>query len=315
MDLIVNIATSGRPDLLRRTLQSLAECRLPANYKETVVVENGPRGSAEEVVRAAPSSLNLRYMYEPQGNKSAALNAALATFGDCLLFFTDDDVRLDPGVLQEYSDAVEKAGPGKFFGGPTDVDYESPPPTWLRQYLPKSATGWQWNGDPDHVNVSEFLGFNWAAFASDLRAVGGFNTDRGPGSPSGSTGQESDMQRRLLRQGLHGVYVPPARVWHYVPAVRCSKQWAIDRFFRHGIEEGTRAAAEPQGPCGLPPWRITRQYLKGIIRGIMWSFSTSPELRFRAKFRRSYDRGVLRGIRVQREAVKIKPPAQSASKP
>jgi GT2 family glycosyltransferase len=314
MDLIVNIATAGRPDLLKWTLHSLGKCLLPAGYKETIVVENGTRAGAEDVVRSGPPSLNLRYLHEPQSNKSAALNRALAAFRDCLIFFTDDDVRLDPRVLQAYSDAAEKVGPGKFFGGPADVDYESPPPTWLRQYLPKSATGWQWKWDPNCVNVPEFLGFNWAAFASDLRAVGGFNTDRGPGSPSGSTGQESDMQHRLLNRGLHGVYVPHARVWHFVPGERCSLKWAIDRNFRHGVEEGTLAAAEPQGPCGLPPWRITNHYLKGIVRELMWSFSTSPELRFRARHRRSYDRGLMHGIRCQREATTVNYPAPRRSK-
>jgi len=314
MDLIVSIATAGRPDLLNATLQSLGKCRLPASYRETVVVENGKRAGAENVVRSAPSWLNLRYMHEPQSNKSAALNTALATFGDCLVFFTDDDVRFDPGVLQAYSDAAEKTGPGKYFGGPMDVDYESPPPTWLSPYLPKSATGWEWKWDPYCVDVPDFLGCNWAAFSRDLRAVGGFNTNRGPGSPTKSTGQENEMQRRLLRQGLRGIYVAGAHVWHYVPGDRCSPQWAIDRNFRHGVEEGTLAAAEPQGPLGLPPWRITRRYLKGIVREIMWSVSNSPELRFKAKHRRSYDRGLLHGIHCQREAAQIRHPALKASK-
>ncbi len=199
MDLIVNIATTGRPDLLRRTLQSLAKCHLPVNYKETVVIENGPRCGAEDVVQAAHPLLNVRYMYAPQANKSAALNAALATARNCLIFYTDDDVTLDPGILQSYSDAAEKADAGKYFGGPADVEYESPPPLWLRPYLPRSAAGWQWAGDPNCVDVPDFLGFNWAAFATDLRAAGGFDANRGPGAPSGSTGQESDMLRRLLR--------------------------------------------------------------------------------------------------------------------
>ena len=60
-DFVVNIATSGRPELLRRTLESLKECEEPVGYRETVVVENGPRGGAEAVVRAARSWLNVRY--------------------------------------------------------------------------------------------------------------------------------------------------------------------------------------------------------------------------------------------------------------
>jgi Glycosyltransferase like family 2 len=314
MDFIVNIATAGRPDLLKWTLHSLGKCALPPGYRETVVVENGSRAGAEDIVRDGPAWLHLRYMHEPQGNKSAALNRALATFGNSLIFFTDDDVRFDPRILRAYSDAARKAGPGKFFGGPTDVDYETPPPNWLRQYLPKSARGWRWKWDPDCVNVPEFLGFNWAAFASDIRAVGGFNPNRGPGSPSGSTGQESDMQHRLLDHGLHGVYVPLARVWHFVPADRCSPNWAIDRNFRHGVEEGSRAATESTGTLGLPPWYIINHYLKGVVRELMWSASPSPELRFRAKHRRSYDRGLLHGFRYQRETMNITRPALMSSK-
>jgi GT2 family glycosyltransferase len=314
MDLIVNIATTGRPDLLSRTLDSLSRCRLPANYRGTVIIENGSRAGPEAVVQAAPSWLKARYMHEPRGNKSAALNAALATAGDCLIFYTDDDVRLDPDILQAYSHAAEAAGAGKFFGGPMDVDYQSPPPPWLRHYLPKSATGWQWKWDPNCVNVPDFLGCNWAAFSRDLRAVGGFNPNRGPGSPTKSTGQENDMQCRLLRHGLCGVYVPAARVWHYVPAERCSPQWAIDRNFRHGVEEGTHAAGEPQGPLGLPPWRVTSRFLKGIVREITWSVSASEELRFKAKHRRSYDRGLIHGIHCQRQAMNVTRPAMTASK-
>ncbi len=314
MDLIVNIATTGRPDLLIRTLQSLSKCHLPPSYRGTIVIENGTRAGPEAAVQSAPSWLSVRYMHEPQGNKSAALNAALATVGDCLIFYTDDDVRFDPDVLQAYSDAAELAGPGKFFGGPMDVDYQSPPPNWLRPYLPKSATGWQWKWDPNCVNVPDFLGCNWAAFSRDLRSAGGFNPNRGPGSPTKSTGQENDMQSRLLRRGLSGVYVPNARVWHYVPDERCSPQWAIERNFRHGVEEGTLAAAEPQGPLGLPPWRVTSRCAKGIVREIIWSVSTSPELQFKARHRRSYDRGLLHGIRCQRQTMNVTSPVLTASK-
>jgi GT2 family glycosyltransferase len=305
VDLIVNIATAGRPDLLMRTLQSLAQCRLPSNYKQTIVIENGPQTGAEEVVRSAPAVLNARYQYCRQRNKSAALNVALGGLGDGLVFFTDDDVRFDAGVLVAYADAAETKGAGHFFGGPTDVDYEIPPPPWLEQYLPKSARGWAWSGPDDHVSAPEFLGFNWAAFAADLRAAGGFNPDRGPGSLSGSTGQESEMQRRLLKHGLLGAYVPAAHVWHFVPTDCCSSKWAIARNYRHGVEEGTRIATR-KGPFGLPSWWMTRRYLKGIARILIWSFSPNPEQRFKAKYHRNYDRGLIHGMRCQCKSKKLK---------
>lgn len=299
--LVITLATSGRAELLKRTLDSLAQCALPVNFKETVIVENGPPGEAKRIVESGPRALNLRYMYIAQANKSAALNAVIETLADCFVFFTDDDVRFDPRVLQAYVQAAATHGPGHFFGGPVEVDYESAPPGWLRKYLPKSATGWE--GSPENFPAAfgEFLGFNWAAYCSDIRAAGGFNPQRGPGAASGSTGQESDMQRRLLARGLSSVYVPEARVWHYVPQDRCSPRWAIDRAFRHGVEEGTKFAEQPPLLPGLPPWPIVRHYLAGVVRSSVWVLSRHADVRFKARHRLSDDRGLLRGYRYERK--------------
>ena len=68
----------------------------------------------------------------------------------------------------------------------------------------------------------DFLGFNWAASASDLIRMGGFNEERGPGTVS--RGQETDMQERMLKDGMRGRYLPDALVWHYVPRARCSPE-------------------------------------------------------------------------------------------
>ena len=300
--IVVIIATSGRPDLLTRTLNSLGECQLPAGYKETIVVENGTRAGAEKVVQSARTELNARYMHVATGNKSAAMNAALKTVADCLVFFTDDDVRLAPLTLCAYADAAQRSGAGHFFGGPTNVEYDVPPPEWLREYLPTSAIGWERNEDEHCVDDQpgksmKYLGFNWAAFAEDLRASGGFNPDYGPGSPTGSTGQETEMQRRLLDMGLIATYVPEARVWHYVPANRCTPAWTIERNYRNGVQDGLFERRVNSKFGSLPPWWITKRYLKGIVRAWMWSMSSRPEQRFKAKYRRSYDRGLMHGIR------------------
>lgn len=40
------------------------------------------------------------------------------------------------------------------------------------------------------------------------------------------------MQIRLLDGGVSPVYLPAAKVWHYVPTKRCSVEWAIERTYR-----------------------------------------------------------------------------------
>ncbi len=296
---VVNIATSGRPELLRRTLKSLSACQLPAGYLETVVIENGPRGRAEEVVESAPPNLRARYMYYPKANKSAAMNAALKTLGDCLIVYIDDDVRVAPRMLCAYAETARRRGPSCFYGGPLNVDYDAPPPPWLREYLPASATGWELNECEQRVDSAIFLGGNWAIFSETLRFAGGFNVNRGPGSKLGSTGEETEMQRLLLRKGFCGIYVPTARVWHYVPRERCTPQWTLERNFKNGLQAGAVVAAEENHPWGIPPWWMTYRFLKGCVRWMMWSLSRDPGRRFRARNRLSYDLGLLLGLRRQ----------------
>ena len=137
------IATNGRPDLLRRTLESLAACMKPTLYRGTIIVENGVKAGAEEVVGSCHPGLNARYLYDNRGNKCHALNTALEQVEEGLIFFTDDDVRIHPNTLCVYAEEAAGVEAGQFYGGPTGVDYEREPAEWLRPYLPASARGLQ----------------------------------------------------------------------------------------------------------------------------------------------------------------------------
>lgn len=288
-DLFVVIATADRCELLRRTLDSLAECRLPAGFRGVVVIENGPPRGVEAVVREGRPELRARYVYREEGNKSAALNAALEELRGAWIVFADDDVRFDPGQLGVYADATAGAESGCFFGGPTSVDYEEPPPDWLRPYLPPSARGWQPSADDDPERLI-FLGFNWAAHADELLAAGGFDPNRGPGARTRSVGQETDMQQRLLERGLHSRYLPDARVWHYVPRERCSKEWVLERARRQGIWSGLHAGF---GRQLRGHWRYARAWA-----GLQATrLATDEARRFAREYRLAKAAGLLEGRR------------------
>ncbi len=153
------------------------------------------------------SSLNTRYVYISRAHKSWALNRVLDLVEDCLIVFTDDDVRVHPGTLCAYAKVSANVNGGQFYGGPMGVDYEQEPSEWLKAYLPRSALGWCLDKEVRTIDKSErFLGINWAAFASDLKKCGGFNPAFGPGSPTGSTGQETNMQKRLVGGGAGNIY-------------------------------------------------------------------------------------------------------------
>jgi glycosyltransferase involved in cell wall biosynthesis len=292
----VVIPTHGRAELLGRTLDSLVVCERPANYVSTIVIENGSRGGAEQTTSRFAESLNARYIHLEVGNKSAALNHVLNELRGHFLFLTDDDVRFDPQTLVAYARAAV-AGPGTYFGGPTEVDYECRPAEWLIAYLPTSARGFRWTGTSDKVDRSGMMGFNWAAFADDLLRAGGFDINRGPGAASGSTGQEGEMQKRLLQHGVKGQYVPDALVWHYVPAERCDADWLIGRAHRHGVSRGIEMVRN--GEVTSVGALYMRRRLKQFARDLRALCTQSERWAFRARFSGSYDGGVEHGIRFE----------------
>ena len=177
MKIVVVIATCGRQRLLERTLASLTQCRIPEGFEGTIVVENGSRSGADQVVRHAAAALKARYLFEPRGNKSRALNVALRQAGDALLVFLDDDVRAGVALLESYATAASAAGRGHFFGGPVAPEYEEDASCLAREVLPISARGY----DSSPTTWKWFLGFNWAAYGDDLKRVGGFDERLGPG--------------------------------------------------------------------------------------------------------------------------------------
>ena len=300
MDIFVVIATREREALLARTLASLAECRRPEGFAGTLVVENGRRAGTERVVQTAAATLGARYLFESAGNKSKALNTALAQIDEGLVVFLDDDVRVGPDLLEVYAEAARRVGAGQFFGGPVEADYEDAPPDWLIEFLPASARGWQPH-DPAEVKLKAlFLGFNWAAFASDLRRVGGFSERLGPGSDAG-VGDERDMQLNLVAAGLEAQYVPQALVHHWVPRDRCSPQWALERAYRNGVRRGL---VTPEGRETLTfagyPLVLIRRTIGKWLRFQVRRLGGDRGRQFAAQFKYHRQRGVLRGAMLRR---------------
>jgi len=296
--LTIAIATHGRPELLRRTLENLASV-LPATAAcRIVAAENGGRLGAEEVVRSAVVPCGLEYLYLPRPNRCAALNAVIEATPDGLVWFLDDDVTVERETVEAYWHAAD-AEENRYFGGPMEPEFEEPPPSWLLPYLPRSARGWQWNHDSgESLEEFGFLGANWAAFASALQAVGGFSDQFGPGT--GSVGGETEIQRRLRAAGYVPQYLAQALVRHWVPRERCTPRWALGRAYRIGVSEGLlhrQTGAEPERLLlGYPRW-MWREWLRRWRAKWRAAWSPDPAVRFAAAREEALFRGLMAGRR------------------
>jgi glycosyltransferase involved in cell wall biosynthesis len=288
------VPTHGRLGLLERTLASLAGCRFPPAVRRVVVAENGGAAATESLVRTFGTRMPVEHSFTDAANKSAALNAVLRAAGDEFLLFFDDDIRIHRDTLLAYAGEVGSGLEGAFYGGPCRIDYEEEPPGWLKSYLPPSAVGWSLGDRKERLARPIAMGCNWGALASDLREAGGFDERKGPGTSA--RGQETDMQRRLLRRGVAGYYLPGALVWHFVPKERCTPDWTLCRVEQAGVRDGMDLARKGY-------WnRITRKTAGrlGIFKTLVFMRALGPVSRSTKRFEREYSyryrRGLLKGL-------------------
>src|SRR6266550_2965600 len=103
----VCICTYNRAKNLRRTLESLA-CQDYSNVdmSEVLIVDNNCSDGTVDVVKACRERLPIRRATENRQGLAHARNRAAVDFRGEVLLFTDDDVRLEPGWLAAYQDAI-----------------------------------------------------------------------------------------------------------------------------------------------------------------------------------------------------------------
>lgn len=299
----VLIATHGRPDMLASTLRSLLIAAEQAEIGQIVVVENGGSYGAESICQSLRSTVDITLLTCEQANKSAALNVGLPHCRDGLVFMTDDDVEIPPTLLRIYEQAARGVNSGVFFGGATVAKFEQEPPVWLEEFLPLSARGTK--TEVSKSPPEQFIGFNWAAFKSDLIKVGGFNPNFGPGSETGATGQESEMQRRLVRYGCKPIFLPDAAVTHMVPYERCNAQWLLKRAYRQGVEKGF--IFMEKSPDNVAE-RLRSSRKKTILRQLKGLFVRNEQQRFKNKYYSETARGLKAGIRLTQSGDLPRPP-------
>jgi len=289
--------------MVEQLLDSLAQCAFPPRL-DIYVVENGVRSSTEDVCKASPVGNRVRYLYSASAGKTPALNLAIqASDADFFIFF-DDDVRVSTGIIETYVEAAQRYGPGHFFGGPLLIDAEAPCPAHLVPYLPPSATGWAFANRETEIKASEFVfffGANWGAFRPDLRKSGLFSEHLGP-SPAkyAPSGDEQELQRRLIKASVRAIYLPSAVIRHHVGKECYTKQWVWRRHFMHGMYDYAlnlyRSDAQETQEIFDIPLRVIRSFAKQELKVLGSRLLRFPiERRTRIQMRQAYLTGWLYG--------------------
>ncbi len=111
MKFSIIIATYNRAGDLRETLRSIARLS-PSGEWEVVVVNNNSSDNTREVVLDAAREFptDLRYLFEAEQGRSAALNAGIRASRGQIILTTDDDVRIEPDWMDAAAHAIDSLG-------------------------------------------------------------------------------------------------------------------------------------------------------------------------------------------------------------
>ncbi len=234
----VVLPTHGRRASLLRVLRALSRQSIPATAFEVVVVCDGDVDGSAAACRALVPELpyTLRVLEQPNQGPAAARNRGVAEAHAPLIVFLDDDVVPDEELLathlraQQGQDARVTLGP---LLPPPDARLNA----WgmweeralCRQYGAMTAGRWQ-------PTYRQFYTGNASILKRHVLDAGGFD-------PAFRRAEDVELARRLHDRGLHFVFLPDARGWHYVQ--RTFASW-LRMSTAYGAADAAMARARPE---------------------------------------------------------------------
>lgn len=259
----VLIPTRDRVDLLSPCIASIFDRTVYPNY-EVVVIDNG---SVEPATRqyfdtAGAAHPNLRVLPAPVPFNWSHLNnlGAAAVDADVYVFLNNDTVVVSPDWLQRlvenalrpqvgvcaplllYEDGtIQHAGVVVGMGGWADHVYKGDPPQHRQDLFVSPML---------RRNVLAVTGACMAIAADKFRALGGFDEE------FIICGSDVDLCLRAHRRGLHNVYLPEARLYHYESKTRDPRAIPEVDFVRSAASYGNfRTDGDPLFSNNLDPMR------------------------------------------------------------
>lgn len=196
------VPTWNRPRQLRACLEALAGLEYPAARFEVIMVDDG----SEPPLDAADFDRldgRVTWLRQPNAGPAAARNAGAAKAQGEYLAFTDDDCTPDPGWLQGFARAFERA-PRALVGGCTANALPDNIYATASQVIVEAARAYFL---ATHSEFQFFASNNLALPADLFRTIGGFD-------PSFRTSEDRDLCDRWVREGRRLVYAPDAVIHH-----------------------------------------------------------------------------------------------------
>jgi glycosyltransferase involved in cell wall biosynthesis len=237
----VVIPTFNRASDLRKTLDSLSRIATTSEW-EAIVVDNNStddtRVAVEESVSTFP--VDLRYLFEPEQGRSAALNAGILVARGEVIATTDDDVEVEPDWLDRAGEALETLD-CDYVGGKVLPVWPAARPDWIPDHggkqwaviavLDYGPEPLQFFTRAHRVPIGVNMAFRKSAF--DRAGLWSNRVGRKKGTLLGQEVREWMLRARAA--GLRGYYIPSMVVHHMIQPDRLEKAYFRRWFYWNGV--------------------------------------------------------------------------------
>lgn len=243
MDFTIIIPTYNRADELRETIRSIAKLTVEGDW-ELLVVDNNSTDNTRAVVEAEQRSFpaSLRYLFEPEQGRYAALNTGIRAAAGSIIATTDDDARVEPDWLMRAKAGLDTIGCDYVGGKVLPIWKGQHRPAWL----PNGPSGGHWavlalqnHGDtPREFGVNRMpwpLGINTATRREVFGRVDLFDNRLGRKAGTLRNQAQREWHLRARAAGVRGFYVPDMVVHHVIEPERLNKKYFRRWFYWHGI--------------------------------------------------------------------------------
>ncbi|HZW29633.1 MAG TPA: glycosyltransferase, partial [Isosphaeraceae bacterium] len=206
----------------------------------------------------------IRRLFEPRQGKSHACNLAVAAARGELMIWTDDDVLVDPDWIATYSEAAARWPDAGYFGGTIQLWFECAPPQWFldNKYLEAMVAARDLGPEERYLSETENpFGANMA-IRTELLKENSFDPNLGPRENNNIRGEESALIGTLRSRGIRGVWVPGARLQHFVVKRRLTRAYLWE-FYRGAGR--TEARLYPTLEVGKRWGGVPRWLLRGAV--------------------------------------------------
>jgi L-malate glycosyltransferase len=291
--LTVLFGTYNRAELLTHVLNTFCALVQPPGGWKLVIVDNGSTDNSKQVIAAFNDRLPIKYVFEPDRGKNAALNSGLSHIEGDVVVLTDDDVFPRKDWLVRMRAAADAHPDYAIFGGSIVPRWETPPDSWILSWVPLGVAFSVTDPSALEGPTSDYnvFGPNMAVRTDVFVRGHRFNVQIGPHGSSYPMGSETEFVKRLITAGFLAWHCRGAVVEHFIPRSHLHMSCILRRAIRFGRGEYRLGVLE-RGPLGIHwlgiPRHIFREMFAQQVRILTALLGFDREKLFSARWRFNY---------------------------